>query len=96
MPGRGTTDAIYAVRQIVEKHRGKQKGLLIMIFTDLEQAYDRVPRQEVWMCMREKGVPDKCVRTVQDMYVDVRTRVKGSVRLTARSQWTSGYTKDLP
>ena len=27
MPGRGTTDAIFAVRQLMEKHREKQKGL---------------------------------------------------------------------
>ena len=25
MPGRGTTDAIFTVRQLVEKHREKQK-----------------------------------------------------------------------
>jgi hypothetical protein len=32
-----------------------------------EKAYDRVPRQEVWRCMREKGVPEKFVRLIQDM-----------------------------
>ena len=39
-----------------------------MVFIDLEKAYDRVPRQEVWGCMREKGVPDRCVVIVQYMY----------------------------
>ena len=78
MPGRGTTDAIFAVRQLMEKHREKQKKL----FIDLEKAYDRVPRQEVWRCMREKGVPEKYVMIVQDMYEGARTRVKSSVGLT--------------
>ena len=27
MPGRGTMDAIFAVRQLMEKHREKQKGI---------------------------------------------------------------------
>ena len=81
MPGRETTDAIFAVRQLMEKHRGKQKGLH-MVFIDLEKAYDRVPRQEVWRCKREKGVPDKHVRTVQDMYEGARTRVRSSVGST--------------
>ena len=40
----------------MEKHREKQKELH-MVFIDLGKAYDRVPRQEVWRCMREKGVP---------------------------------------
>ena len=50
-----------------------------MVFIDLEKAYDIVPRQEVWSCMREKGVPEKYVMIVQDMYEGVRTRVKSSV-----------------
>ena len=81
MPGRGTTDAIFAVRQLMEKHREKQKELH-MVFIDLEKAYDRVPRQEVWICMREKGVPEKYVMIVQAMYELARTRVKSSVGLT--------------
>ena len=53
-----------------------------MVFIDLEKAYDRVPRQEVWRCTREKGVPEKYVMIIQDMYEGVRTRVKRSVGLT--------------
>ena len=53
-----------------------------MFFIDLEKAYDRVPRQEVWRCMRDKGVPDKYVIIVHDMYEGDRTRVKSSVGLT--------------
>ena len=47
MPGRGTTDAIFVARQVIEKHREMQKELhlveLHLVFTDLEKAYDRVP-----------------------------------------------------
>ena len=62
----------------MENHREKQRGLHL-VFIDLEKAYDRVPRQEVWRCMREKGVPEKYVRLVQDMYTDVKTLVRSSV-----------------
>ena len=83
MPGRGTTDAIFAARQVIEKHREMQKELHL-VFIDLEKAYDRVPRQEVWRCLREQGVPEKYVRLVKDTYEDARTQVKTSIGLTGK------------
>ena len=53
-----------------------------MVFMDLEKACDRVPRQKVWTCMSEKGVPEKCVRIIQDMDDGAITQVKSSVGLT--------------
>ena len=53
-----------------------------MLFINLEKAYDTVPRQEAWRCMREKGVPEKYLSIVQDMYEGTRTRIKSSVGLT--------------
>ena len=42
MSGRGTTDAIFIVRQLQEKHLAANKPLY-MAFIDLEKAFDRVP-----------------------------------------------------
>lgn len=39
-------------------------------FMDLEKADDRVPRDELWYCMRKSGVAEKDVRAVQDVYED--------------------------
>ena len=64
MPSRGTTDAIFAARQVMEKHREMQKKLH-MVFIDLE----KVPWQEVWRCLREQGVPEKYARLVKDTWV---------------------------
>ena len=49
------TDAVFALKQLREKHREKKKSLHLA-FEDLEKTCDRVPRQEVWRCMREKEV----------------------------------------
>ena len=81
MPVRGTTDAIFAARRVIEKHREMQKELH-MVFIDLQEAYDRVPRQEVWRCLREQDMSDKYVRLVKDTYDDARTQVKTSIGLT--------------
>ena len=83
MPGKGTTDAIFILRQTMEKYNEKGKELHL-VFIDLEKAYDRVPRQEVWRCMREKGVSEKYVRVVNDMYREATTQVRSSVGTTEK------------
>ena len=67
MPGRSTTDAIFALRQLLEKHHEGQKKLHC-VFIDLKKAYNRVPRKEVWNCMRMKGVPEKFIRIAQNVH----------------------------
>ena len=73
--GRGTTDAIFIVRQLQEKHLAANKPLY-MAFVDLEKAFDRVPRDVIWWAMRKLGIDEWLVRLVQSMYKDVRSRVR--------------------
>lgn len=81
MPGKSTTDARFALRVLIEKYREGQKELHC-VFVDLEKAYDRVPREELWHCMRESGVDETYVRVVQDMYENSLTAVRCAVGLT--------------
>ena len=80
MPGRSTTDAMFilkGVKQTIEKHREGQKDIRVT-FIDIEKAYDRVPREEIWRCMRERNVPEKYVKLIQDMYRGCQTKVRSA------------------
>ncbi|KAK3558095.1 hypothetical protein QTP86_009456 [Hemibagrus guttatus] len=81
MPRKSTTDAIFALRILMEKYRDGQRELHC-VFVDLEKAYDRVPREELWYYMRKSGVAEKYVRVVQDMYERSRTVVRCAVGQT--------------
>ena len=75
MPGRSTTDATFILKQTIEQYREGQKDICVTCI-DLEKAYDRVPREEIWRTTRERLVPEKYVNLVQDMYTGCRTKVR--------------------
>jgi hypothetical protein len=73
--GKGTTDAIFIVRQVQEKFLAKRKELW-MAFVDLEKAFDRVPRDVVWWALRHVGVEEWIVNVIKAMYAGATTAVK--------------------
>ena len=81
MPGKGTTDAIFALRMLKAKYREGQRELHC-VFIDLEKACDRVPREKLWHCMRQSGIVEKHVQLIQDMYEGSKTVVRCAVGTT--------------
>ena len=75
VPGRGTTDAIFIVRQMQEKHLAANKPLYFA-FVDLEKAFDRVPRKVLWWVLRSVGMEEWSIRVIQGMYTNARSRVR--------------------
>lgn len=65
--GRSTSDQVFILRQICEK--AWEFALpVFMCFVDLEKAYDRVPRDKLWDCLREYGVDGELIRAIQSLY----------------------------
>ena len=75
MPGRGTVDAVFVLRQVQEKIlEGNSKRY--WTFVDLEKAFDRVPREVMYWSLRRKGVTEKIVRVIMSMYEGATTTVR--------------------
>ena len=74
-PGRGTVDAIFIMRQMMEKYEIAGKKLY-MVFVDLEKAFDRVPRELIWWALRRKGVMEREIMAIKEMYSDIKTSVR--------------------
>ena len=75
IPGRGTMDAVFVVRQLQEKMLGKTRRLYLA-FVDLEKAFDRVPREVVKWALRKEGVPEWLVAMVMSTYSKATTAVR--------------------
>ena len=52
---RGTTDAVFVVRQIIEKAR-ERRIKLYWNFVDFKAAFDTIWREALWKCLRSIGV----------------------------------------
>uniref|UniRef100_A0A8I6Y6K2 Reverse transcriptase domain-containing protein n=1 Tax=Hordeum vulgare subsp. vulgare TaxID=112509 RepID=A0A8I6Y6K2_HORVV len=85
MPGRSTMEAIFLVRQLMERYREQNKDLH-MVFIDLEKAYDKIPRNVMWWAFEKHKVPIKYITLIKDMYDNVVTSVRTS----------DGDTNDFP
>ena len=81
MPGKGTTDTMFALRMLMEKYRKGQRELHC-VFVDLEKANDRVRWKALWYCMRKSKIVEKYMRLVQDMYEGSETMVRYAVGTT--------------
>ena len=73
--GRGCTDMIFVVRQLVEKaleHQMKQ----YLIFVDLHKAYDSVLSEAMWVALRKLGVPDLLVDIIRSFHTGMEARIR--------------------
>ena len=67
----------------MEKYEAAGKKLY-MVFVDLEKAFDRVPRKVIWWALRRKGVVEREIRAIMEMYDCVKTAVRME---DGRSEW---------
>ena len=90
VPGRGTTDAIFVVRQLLAYFCGQAA-----LYGFLEKAFDRVPRKVIWWAMRKLGFEEWIVKLVQGMYENVRSRFQAGEGLSEEFEVKSRCTPGI-
>ena len=74
-PGRGCADAIFSIRQLIEKsYEHRQK--LFCVFVDLKKAYDSVPRQALWLALGRLGIPEGLLNLIQSFHESMQAAVR--------------------
>ena len=76
MLGCGTTDGIFIVRQLQEKHLIANKPLYMTFIYLEKKAFDCVHQDFIWLAMPTLGTEEWLVHLVKSMYKDVRSRVR--------------------
>ena len=87
MPRKSTTNAEFVLRMLLEECREKQRELHC-VFVDLEIACDKVPREEVWYCMKKVVVLEMYAKAVQDMH-------DGIYGCVTMMRWATGLTENF-
>jgi hypothetical protein len=60
-------EVIFLIRQLMKRCREQKKDMHI-VFIDLENAYDKVPRNVMWWALQKHKVLAKYIILIKDMY----------------------------
>src|ERR1044072_9099973 len=88
-PQRGTSDMIFAARQIQEKCREQQNDLYTL-FIDLTKAFDTVSRDGLWKVLRKFGCTEKFTKILQSLHDGMLGRVSIDGTLSEHFPITNG------
>ena len=79
--GRGTVDAIFIIRQTIEKAK-EHNVPLHFNFVDFKSAFDTIWRKALWKMLRSIGVTPKIVRIIEAIYKNTECAVVINGRIT--------------
>jgi hypothetical protein len=91
----GTIEAIFMLRHLVDKATINDKHLFTA-FIDFKKAYDSVPRELLWRCLRKLGMHGPFIDILEQMYSSVRLQVKLDSTLGAEFESNIGVKQGDP
>ena len=92
---RGTAQAALVLRALQDQHRLRGQQLW-GCFVDFKQAYDRVPREQLWQKLAARGVDTAWLAAAQALYSNVPMSVRTSAGLSPCFQAVTGLKQGCP
>ena len=86
---RGTTDMVFAARQLQEKCQ-EQNSDLFSTYGDLTKAFDTVSREDLWKIMAKYGCPRKFISMVQQFHAGMQAQVQDNGETSEPFHVTNG------
>nr|VZI27735.1 unnamed protein product [Spirometra erinaceieuropaei] len=86
---RGTTDMIFAARQLQEKCQ-QMRTHLYSTFVDLTKAFDTVNREGLWKIMQKFGCPERFTQMVRQLHDGMMARVTDNGAVSEAFAVTNG------
>nr|VZI51540.1 unnamed protein product [Spirometra erinaceieuropaei] len=86
---RGTTDMIFAARQLQEKCQ-EMRTHLYSTFVDLTKAFDTVNREGLWKIMQKFGCPERLTQMVRQLHDGMMARVTANGAVSEAFAVTNG------
>jgi len=66
-PHRSTVDRITTLNMILQTRREYRRPSWVA-YVDFRSAFDSIDRQSLWLLLRSKGIPDKILELLEDLY----------------------------
>lgn len=78
---RSTIDAIFILKQLIEKTIEFNKPLFLC-FVDLKQAFDKMRLSDVLKNLKERDIDGRCIKVIAELNRNSNTRIKVKNTLT--------------
>ena len=90
MPGRGTSDQIFTLRQTLEKTQEFQVDTH-HLFVDFKQEYDTPQRHDLFKTMNQFGIPSKLIKLSQMTLENTWSSVKAAGETSKKFRTIRGF-----
>ncbi len=82
LPNYRTSDHIYTLHTLIEKHVNQDKGKIYACFIDFKKAFDSIWHQGLFYKLIESGIGGKTYDLIKSMYTESKCGVKINTKRT--------------